>query len=145
MKRPPLSEAAQRARLPLPPEVLAAEWMPEVEESYGPSMVALSSLAAREAQRVIQPPQEGRGDVWGDILAHLAAKGTGPLLDACRARNDFGIAKYGRPLRYGDGRGAADQLQEALDLAAYAWRDGAVTRACRALELAEEILGEMER
>ena len=105
---------------------------------------SLSSLAAREAQRVIQPPQEGRGDVWGDILAHLAAKGTGPLLESCRARNDFGIAKYGRPLRYGDGRGAADQLQEALDLAAYAWRDGAVTRACRVLEMAEEILNEME-
>lgn len=100
----------------------------------------LKSLAAREATREIPPPTEGKGDVWADLIA---LRREGPLRDAMVARRAMGIERYGRPLRYGDGRGRVDALQEALDLAAYSWRDGDVDGACIALGLAERILGGM--
>uniref|UniRef100_A0A6M3JAA4 Uncharacterized protein n=1 Tax=viral metagenome TaxID=1070528 RepID=A0A6M3JAA4_9ZZZZ len=38
-------------------------------------------------------------------------------------RRDVGIARYGQPLRYGDGRGIVDAAQEALDLCGYLARE----------------------
>ena len=102
----------------------------------------LEGLAAREAARVIQAPQGGAGDVWAEIIEHLDCSPS--LKRACEARRTFGLEKYGVPLGYGDGRGLVDQLQESLDLAAYAWRDGSTHRALQALFMAQEILVEME-
>jgi hypothetical protein len=98
------------------------------------------SLAAREAARVIQPPAGGTGDVWADIIAHIKP---GPLQEACISRREFGLKKHGRPLRYGDGRGNVDALQELLDFVAYSWRDGDTDGACIGLSLVERALGRL--
>lgn len=46
---------------------------------------------------------------WTDLLLERRAKG---------------IATYGQPLRYGDGRSIVDAVEEALDLVAYLRREG---------------------
>jgi hypothetical protein len=45
------------------------------------------------------------------------------LRAAILERREKGIATYGRPLRYDDGRGLVDAAQEAIDLAAYLLRE----------------------
>ncbi len=66
-------------------------------------------------------PQGGHGDVWLDAIRllqeHMASKN---LIDLCLARREFGIAKYGTPLTYNDGRDPInDAVQEILDLIVY--------------------------
>lgn len=62
-------------------------------------------------------PTPGDGDVWAEIIARL---GDGPLKDACIARRQMGIDKYGQPLQRGDGRNhAIDEGQDHLDATAY--------------------------
>jgi len=59
----------------------------------------------------------------GDVLADLGAT-PGPVGAAMRARRLLGLARYGVPLRYGDGRPpGVDALQEAVDLTSYQVRD----------------------
>ena len=63
------------------------------------------------------PPTKGEGDVWAEIIETLPA---GPLREACVARRQMGLDKYGQPLQRGDGRShAVDEAQEYLDAAAY--------------------------
>jgi hypothetical protein len=66
----------------------------------------------------LQDPKEGQGDVWADVLKHMPES---PFKDVCRARRKMGIAKYGQPLQYGDGRDPiVDLFQELLDAIVYA-------------------------
>ena len=78
--------------------------------------------------RPTQPaPAGGHGDVWKELIEHI---GTGhPLHAVCVERRAVGVARYGQPLQYDDGRDPElDLREELLDAAAYAWRAG-----CRAL------------
>jgi len=60
----------------------------------------------------------------GDVLADLGAT-PGPVGAAMRARRLLGLARYGVPLRYGDGRPpGVDAWQERLDTAGYDACDG---------------------
>lgn len=68
------------------------------------------------------PPQPGRGDVWMDVCVRLIDH---PLVSYdlhadMLARHHQGIARYGVPLQYGNGRDHhVDAYQESLDLVAY--------------------------
>lgn len=63
------------------------------------------------------PPASGVGDVWSEVIALLPQ---GALRDACSARRQMGIDKYGQTLQRGDGRNhAVDEAQEYLDAAVY--------------------------
>ena len=84
--------------------------------------------AVRAAATATQPPPKpGRGDVLAELAAmhqevfDLGGHPTeGLLAEALRARRELGIARYGTPLQYDNGRDyRADALQEALDLYAY--------------------------
>lgn len=81
------------------------------------------------------PPNGGHGDVVLDLVSGiealesaLQAKGESPRMiemfrhvrDDLAARREFGIAKYGTPLRYGNGRNYFnDAYQELLDALCY--------------------------
>ena len=95
------------------------------------------------------PPTPGRGDVWLDILRDVAPPWIHPvrapdgtmdfhvpraasipdgrirtlrfrLMVDMAARRDLGIARYGTPLQYDNGRDPTrDAYEEALDLLAY--------------------------
>ena len=99
------------------------------------------------------PPSGGHGDVLLDLAGRAGGIGpipTGPpdvlalselvevaislaaaLCSMCGVdfqaalleRREVGIARYGQPLRYGDGRGLMDAVQEALDLCGYLARE----------------------
>ena len=72
----------------------------------------------------LNDPKEGQGDVWGDVLRHMPES---PFKDVCRARRKMGIAKYGQPLQYGDGRDPiVDLFQELLDAIVYAKKASSV-------------------
>jgi hypothetical protein len=67
------------------------------------------------------PPSPGRGDVWLDAI-EILRDGVCPqdLIELCKERRAFGIAKYGTPLQYDNGRDPVnDAMQELLDLIAY--------------------------
>lgn len=78
------------------------------------------------------PPTPGDGDVWLDIVYAIwnLDRATGfrlaflrPLAGQMQDRREQGIARYGVPLQYDNGRDAwIDALQEALDLVAYLWQ-----------------------
>ena len=78
------------------------------------------------------PPTPGQGDVWLDIVYAIwnLDRATGlrlaflrPLAGQMQDRRDQGIARYGVPLQYDNGRDPwIDALQEALDLVAYLWQ-----------------------
>ena len=83
---------------------------------------------------------QGSGDVWQDIIDEMP---NGLLRDVCIERRLMGIEKHGKPLPYGDGRGLKDGLQEALDLAVYARRDGLDEVSREALVLAGIVLAKV--
>lgn len=67
-------------------------------------------------------PTPGTGDAWLDLLAALPVSGR--LRDACLARRELGIQRYGTPLQRDNGRDHdADLLEELLDGAVYAWAE----------------------
>lgn len=65
------------------------------------------------------PPQPGTGDVWQEIIDSLSINH--PMRAACVKRRELGLARYGYPLQYGNGR-KEDLEEELLDAAAYAWQ-----------------------
>jgi hypothetical protein len=75
-----------------------------------------------EAAVLPQPPPTGDGaEVWPLVIAELRAQGHHRLAEYGAARDAFGRAKYGTPLRVVNGRDAlVEVLQEALDAVAYA-------------------------
>jgi Holliday junction resolvase RusA-like endonuclease len=77
--------------------------------------------------RVPGPPSVGQGDVVADIVDYLRARCTtewDAVASLLESRRQAGIATYGRPLRYLDGRGEIDMIEELADAAQYGWRDG---------------------
>jgi hypothetical protein len=81
-------------------------------------------------------PQAGKGDIWKDIidaLPTMSIKACGvdgvqkleKLIALCRARREMGIAKYGTPLQYQNGRNPKkDLMEELLDAVVYAKQAG---------------------
>ena len=68
-------------------------------------------------------PSPGTGDVWLDIIEDIPLPKS--LLRACVERRNLGIARYGTPLQYGNGRDPeVDLHEELLDGAVYAWQAG---------------------
>lgn len=72
------------------------------------------------------PPQPTTGpDVWPLVIAKIRDFGFthanfAKLVADCEERNQIGTAKYGVPLRVGDGRDSLiDAYQECLDLIVY--------------------------
>lgn len=66
----------------------------------------------------LQAPKKGRGDVWLEVLNDWPEGG---FKNVFRARRNMGIAKYGQPLQYEDGRDPViDLFQELLDAVVYA-------------------------
>ena len=65
------------------------------------------------------PPLGGTGNpLWPQVIARYADRPA--FAAAARERHEFGVAKYGDPLRAHNGRRARiDALQEALDLIVY--------------------------
>ena len=71
-----------------------------------------------------QPAPTGDGvPVWPAVMADLQERPLRQfrhLVPHMQARHEFGLAKYGTPLKTNNGRDAmVDALQEALDLVAY--------------------------
>ena len=69
---------------------------------------------------------EGLGELLQMALAQaavLCALLNSDLRSAILQRRDKGIATYGRPLAYGDGRNLGDAAEEAIDLCAYLLRE----------------------
>lgn len=69
------------------------------------------------------PPTPGHGDVWLDVYVRALANPLVPfaLVDDMYRRRAQGIARYGTPLQYDNGRDAmVDAYQEYLDGVAYA-------------------------
>lgn len=68
------------------------------------------------------PPKPGHGDVWMDLCLRLVHN---PLVSVelhrdMLARRAQGLARYGTPLQYDNGRDHwTDAYQEALDLVVY--------------------------
>jgi len=77
-------------------------------------------------------PTEGHGDVILDLVAALPPE-MAWLAAELLLRRALGFAKYGRPLRYADGRGIRDAREELLDAAVYLWREGETSAAVRCL------------
>ena len=66
------------------------------------------------------PPTPGHGDVWRDVLDACAIVCPPELVRDMAARRRQGLARYGTPLQYDNGRDHwTDAYQEALDLVAY--------------------------
>lgn len=85
--------------------------------------------------RPTQPePSGGHGDVWQELIEHI---GSGhPLHAVCVERRAVGLARYGQPLQYDDGRDPElDLREELLDAAAYAWRAGCRSLAVELLDI----------
>jgi len=65
-------------------------------------------------------PVGGGAEVWPTLCEWLEAAGYAELAEHGRARDAYGRAVYGQPLRVGDGRSAlVDAYQELLDGAVY--------------------------
>lgn len=100
-----------------------------------PALLRLGYRLVREPP----PPKPGHGDVSADVLAMIAE--SHPYAAAVIAdRRAVGLATYGRPLRYDDGRGEIDAAHEAADLVLYLVRDGAPEEdVAAALDLLERV------
>lgn len=73
---------------------------------------------AAEVVAALPGPEDGHGDVWLEIIHSIP---DGWFKDLCVARRAMGMARYGQPLRYDDGRDSlTDLLQELLDAIVYA-------------------------
>lgn len=97
-------------------------------------------LAQIAALRPTQPPPSGgEGDCWQELIDSVGPDH--PLRAAMVARRELGIARYGQPLRRGDGRDAARDLQEELlDAVGYAQRLTQYGLPLRLLAIAEDPL-----
>lgn len=90
--------------------------------------------AARAEIALLRPtqpmPSGGTGDVGQELLDLIPADH--PMREAVARRREVGIARYGQPLRRGDGRAHLLDLQEELiDAAKYAlsvWPEGTMAR-----------------
>lgn len=81
-------------------------------------------------------PAGGTGDCWQELIDALPHH---PLRAEMIARRDLGIARYGQPLRHGDGRDRARDLrEELLDAAVYAFDLHGLEVALALLELAHD-------
>ena len=71
------------------------------------------------------PPTAGHGDVWLDVVEAMPGVGLmprGPLMVDMMQRRAQGLARYGTPLQYDNGRDHwVDAYQEYLDGVAYLW------------------------
>lgn len=94
----------------------------------GDPMADVRDLAARD-----QPaPAGGAGDVWAEVLRDRPHD---PARAIYAGRRELGIARYGQPLRRGDGRDHwRDLVEELADAVAYA-------RAVEDRELEERVVG----
>lgn len=73
---------------------------------------------AAETVSSLPAPEDGHGDIWLEVIHSLP---DGWFKDLCVARRALGVARYGQPLRYDDGRDSmTDLLQELLDAIVYA-------------------------
>ena len=84
----------------------------------------LAGLAAREAALVLPPPRGDGEDVTPDLVRWLKDNAHPDYVDeivaGVEARTAFGVQKYKRPLRTGDGRPThTETWQELLDALQY--------------------------
>lgn len=89
--------------------------------------------------RPTQPaPKGGTGDVWWEMIQHFGEMH--PLHREMVDRRALGMARYGCPLQYGDGRdNTLDLREELLDASAYAWRGGFRSLSAYLLDLASSL------
>lgn len=83
-------------------------------------------------------PTGGHGDVWLEMIHYTGEDH--PLHKEMKDRRALGLARYGQPLQYGDGRdNDLDLKEELLDAAAYSWRGGLKSLAIYLLDVANAV------
>ena len=104
-----------------------AKRLQEIAEHHGLKSPVVSTQAPESPQVDMSDdydptpepdPQPGHGDIWAEVIESLERGER--VLQAARARREFGLQKYGTVLQYGNGRDfLKDAQDEALDLLAY--------------------------